>query len=151
MTGAAYVGWDGTYSFNVDGQRIPAERVAAFAYPTVQPSGLIEFNAAGSSTFSDPRYDVHFRMNRLAVAQEPVGLVTGTLALRGTGSTVRWKQTPRSSLTGTGASHSSPATTRTSRSDSTIVRSIPTCASSCRSWRRRTPRLPVARFVSTAS
>lgn len=84
VTGAAYVGWDGTYSFNVDGQRIPAERVAAFAYPTVQPSGLIEFNAAGSSTFSDPRYDVHFRMNRLAVAQEPVGLVTGTLALRGT-------------------------------------------------------------------
>lgn len=84
VTGAAYVGWDGTYSFNVDGRGIPAERVAAFEYPTVQPSGLIEFTAAGSSTFEYPRYDVRFRMNRLAVAQEPVGLVTGTLALRGT-------------------------------------------------------------------
>ena len=84
VTGAAYVGWDGTYSFNVDGRRIPAERVAAFAFPKVQPSGLIEFTAAGSSTFADPRYDVRFRMNNLSVAQEPVGLVTGTLALRGT-------------------------------------------------------------------
>ncbi len=84
VTGAAYVGWDGTYSFDVDGRRIPAERIAAFAYPTAQPSGLIDFTAAGSSTFDDPRYDVRFRMNSLAVGQESVGLVTGTLALRGT-------------------------------------------------------------------
>jgi hypothetical protein len=84
VTGAAYVGWDGTYSFNADGRRIPAERVAAFAYPQVQPAGLIDFTAGGSSTFANPRYDVRFRMNNFAVAQEPVGLVTGTLALRGT-------------------------------------------------------------------
>lgn len=84
ITGAAYVGWDGTYSFNVDGRRIPAERIAAFESPRAQPSGLIDFNATGSSTFDDPRYDVRFRMNNLAVAQEPVGLVTGTLGLRGT-------------------------------------------------------------------
>ncbi len=84
ITGAAYVGWDGTYSFGVDGRRIPAERVAAFEYPTVQPSGLIDFTASGSSTFAEPRYDVRFRMNSLTLAQEPVGLVTGTLGLRGT-------------------------------------------------------------------
>jgi hypothetical protein len=84
ISGAAYVGWDGTYSFNVDGRRIPAERVAAFAYPRAQPSGLIDFTATGSSTFVDPRYDVRFRINSLSVAQEPVGLVTGTLGLRGT-------------------------------------------------------------------
>lgn len=83
VTGAAYVGWDGTYSFAVDGQRIAAERVAALAYAQVQPSGLIDFSAAGSSTFDAPRYDVRFRINNLSVAQEPVGLVTGTLALRG--------------------------------------------------------------------
>jgi hypothetical protein len=83
MTGAAFVGWDGTYSFNVDGRRIPAEHVNAFAFPRAQPSGLIEFSAAGSSTFDDPRYDVRFRTGELFVAQEPVGLVTGTLALRG--------------------------------------------------------------------
>ncbi|MGE3955867.1 MAG: translocation/assembly module TamB domain-containing protein [Vicinamibacterales bacterium] len=84
VTGAAYVGWDGTYSFNADGRRIPAERVALLAYPTLQPSGVIEFTATGSSTFEFPRYDVRFRINNFAVAQEPVGLVTGTLGLRGT-------------------------------------------------------------------
>jgi hypothetical protein len=83
VTGAAFVGWDGTYSFNVDGRRIPAESIAAFEYPTVQPAGLIDFAAAGSSTFADPRYDVRFQMSALTVAREPVGLVTGTLTLRG--------------------------------------------------------------------
>ena len=39
MTGAAFVGWDSTYSFNADGRRIPVERIAAFAYPALQPSG----------------------------------------------------------------------------------------------------------------
>ncbi len=84
VTAAAYVGWDGTYSFNADGRRIPAERVALLAYPQVQPSGLIEFTAVGSGNFEFPRYDARFRMNNFAVAQEPVGLVTGTLGLRGT-------------------------------------------------------------------
>jgi hypothetical protein len=84
MTGAAYVGWDGTYSFNVDGRGIPAQSIAAFAYPRAQPSGLIDFTAGGSSTFAEPRYDVRFRTNALSIANEPVGLVTGTLALRGT-------------------------------------------------------------------
>jgi hypothetical protein len=83
ITGAAFVGWDGTYSFNADGRRIPAEAVAAFAFPQAQPSGIIEFTAAGSSTFENPRYDVRFRINELSVGKEPVGLVTGTLALRG--------------------------------------------------------------------
>ena len=83
VTGAAFVGWDGTYSFNADGRRIPAESVAAFAFPKAPPTGTIEFTAAGSSTFENPRYDVRFRINELSVGKEPVGLVTGTLALRG--------------------------------------------------------------------
>ena len=83
VTGAAFVGWDGTYSFNVDGRRIPVERVAAFSFPQAQPSGLLEFSASGSATFDNPRYDVRYRVNELYVAQEPVGLVSGTLALRG--------------------------------------------------------------------
>ena len=83
ITGAAFVGWDGTYSFNADGRRIPAESVAAFAFPQAPPAGVIEFTATGSSTFENPRYDVRFRINELSVGKEPVGLVTGTLALRG--------------------------------------------------------------------
>jgi translocation and assembly module TamB len=103
VTGAAFVGWDGTYSFNADGRRIPVERTAAFAYPRAQPSGLIEFSAAGSSTFENPRYDVRFRISDLYVAQEPVGLVTGTLALRG--KEVNGEidvSSPRLAVTGTG-------------------------------------------------
>jgi TamB, inner membrane protein subunit of TAM complex len=103
VTAAAFVGWDGTYSFNADGRRIPLERTNAFAFPRAQPSGLIEFSAAGSSTFSDPRYDVRFRLNDVFVVQEPVGQVTGTLALRGQEISGEFEvASPRLALTGTG-------------------------------------------------
>ena len=103
VTATAYVGWDGTYSFNADGRRIPAERVAMLEYPTVQPSGLIDFTAAGNGIFDVPRYDVRFRMNNLAVAQEPVGLLTGTMALRGTDVNVELEaSSEKLALTGTG-------------------------------------------------
>ena len=83
LTGAAYVGWDATYSFNADARRIPVDRVAALELPQIQPTGSIEFTAGGSGTFEDPRYDVRFRISDLAVKNERVGHVTGTLALRG--------------------------------------------------------------------
>ncbi len=103
VTATAYVGWDGTYSFNADGRRIPAERVTMLEYPTVQPSGLIDFTAAGNGIFDFPRYDVRFRMNNLAVAQEPVGLLTGTMALRGTDVNVELEaSSEKLALTGTG-------------------------------------------------
>lgn len=84
VTGAAYVGWDGTYSFNADGRRLPVSSVALLAYPKLAPTGQIEFTAVGSGAFEFPRYDVRYRINDFAVAGEPVGLVTGTLGLRGT-------------------------------------------------------------------
>ena len=103
VTAAAFVGWDGTYSFSADGRRIPVERVAAFAFPRAQPSGLIDFTASGSATFEDPRYDVRFRLNDLYVGQEPVGLVTGTLALRGVEVNGELDvSSPRLAVTGTG-------------------------------------------------
>jgi hypothetical protein len=103
VTGAAFVGWDSTYSFNADGQRIPVEKIAAFAYPRAPLSGLAAFTATGSGTFDAPRYDVKFRVSDLFIAEEGVGQVTGSLALRG-------KQlsgdvdaaSPRLALTGTG-------------------------------------------------
>jgi translocation and assembly module TamB len=103
ITGAAFVGWDGTYSFNVDGRRLPVERTALFAYPRAQPSGMIEFSASGSSTFADPRYSVRYRINDMFVDQEPVGLVTGTLALRGRDLTGELDiASPRLAVTGNG-------------------------------------------------
>src|SRR6185503_7119582 len=79
---AAFVGWDSTYSFNADGRRIPVEKIAAFSYPRAPLSGVAELTAGGSGTFDAPRYDVRYRLNNVAVGEEPIGQVTGTLALR---------------------------------------------------------------------
>jgi hypothetical protein len=103
ITGAAFVGWDGTYSFNADGRRIPVERVAAFSYPQIQPSGVIEFSAGGTGTFEAPRYDVRFRINDLFAREEVVGQVSGTLALRGRELSGEVDvASPRLAVTGTG-------------------------------------------------
>ena len=67
MTGAAYVGWDGTYSFNVTGRRIPVETLNALNYPEVQLSGLLDFTASGSGLFESPRYDVRLSVGDLYV------------------------------------------------------------------------------------
>src|SRR5262249_31007941 len=58
VTGAAYVGWDATYSFNADGRRIPMDRVAFVQYPGASLSGQAEFTAAGNGTFEVPRNDI---------------------------------------------------------------------------------------------
>jgi translocation-and-assembly-module (TAM) inner membrane subunit TamB-like protein len=103
MTGAAYVGWDSTYSFNADARRFPVERLEAFNYPQIRPSGVIDFTAAGSGTFSAPRYDVRFRVSDVFVKDQSVGQVTGTLALRGNELTGEVDAaSPRLAVTGTG-------------------------------------------------
>ena len=40
MTGAAWVGWDGNYSFNADGRRIPVESLKLVEFPKAPLSGL---------------------------------------------------------------------------------------------------------------
>src|SRR5207247_3296311 len=83
VTGAAFVGWDGTYSFNADGRRIPLERISAISFPQAPLSGLGEFTAGGSGTFDQPRYEVKFRASSVVVADEGIGQVTGSLAVTG--------------------------------------------------------------------
>jgi len=103
ITGAAFVGWDSTYSFNADGRRIPVERIAAFSYPRAPLSGLTEFSAGGSGTFDQPRYDVKFRVDDLFVAEEGVGQVIGSFVVRGrelSGEVAA--ASPRLAITGTG-------------------------------------------------
>jgi hypothetical protein len=103
LTGAAYVGWDGTYSFNTDARRIPIEQVAALNYPSAPLAGTVQFTAAGSGTFEAPRYDVRFRIANLSVSSETVGQVTGTLAIRGQELTGDIDlASPRLAVTGTG-------------------------------------------------
>jgi hypothetical protein len=103
LKGAAYVGWDGTYAFNADGTRVPVDRMAFLQYPGTAVGGLAEFTATGSGTFDVPRNDVRFRVSDFAVAQEPVGQVNGTLAMRGTELSGEIDAaSPRLAVTGTG-------------------------------------------------
>ncbi len=103
VTGAAYIGWDATYSFNARGQRIPVERLAFVTFPRAPLSGLAEFTATGSGTFASPRNDFKYRVDDLFIGEEGVGAVNGTLALRGaelSGSIDA--ASPRMALTGSG-------------------------------------------------
>ncbi len=103
VTGAAFVSWDGTYSFDANGVRIPVDQIKVLQFPQASLSGLAEFTAGGSGSFSTPRYDVRFRVNDLFVAEEGVGEVTGTLALRGQDLSGEINAaSPRMALTGTG-------------------------------------------------
>jgi hypothetical protein len=103
MTGAAYIGWDSTYSFNAEAHSIPVDRVEAFNYPQIRPSGVIDFTASGSGTFSVPRYDVKFRLSDLFVKEMSIGQVTGTLALRGNDLSGEVDAaSPQLAITGTG-------------------------------------------------
>ena len=82
MTGAAYVGWEGSYSFNVSGRDIPVETVNALKYPQMQPSGQLDFTASGSGLFESPRYDVRLGVEDLYIRDEGVGAVTMRLGVR---------------------------------------------------------------------
>jgi hypothetical protein len=79
-TGAAYVGWDGTYQFNLDAQRIPIESLAVAQSETIPPlSGFIDFTAGGSGTFDSPKYEVHGAIRDLFVGDEGIGTITGDI------------------------------------------------------------------------
>jgi len=103
VTGAAYVAWNGTYSFNVSGRRIPVETVVSVNYPEAPLSGTMEFTASGSGTFEEPRYDVRFGVSDLYVRDEGIGEVTGRLAVRDTTLTMELEAaSPRLAVSATG-------------------------------------------------
>jgi hypothetical protein len=103
ITGAAFVGWDGTYSFNATGQRLSVESLAFAANPQLPLSGQLEFTASGSGEFESPRYDVRLGVSDLFVADEGIGEVTGRLTVRNTTLTVEVDAaSPRLSVSGTG-------------------------------------------------
>ena len=75
VTGAAYVGWDGRYSFGVDGDRVPLESLASIKYGKTEWSGLMHFSAHGASTFADPRYHVTMSSDDVFLGEEGIGTV----------------------------------------------------------------------------
>ena len=82
MTGAAYVGWEGTYSFNFSGRRVPVESVRAMTFPQAPLTGQLDFTAAGSGLFESPQYNVRMSVSDLFVKDEGIGEVTARLTIR---------------------------------------------------------------------
>ena len=103
VTGAAFIGWDSTYSFNASGRRIPVDKLASLTFPRAPLSGLADVTATGSGTFESPRNDFKISVSDLFVGEEGVGLVSGNLALRGAELSGDINAaSPRMALTGSG-------------------------------------------------
>jgi hypothetical protein len=112
VTGAAYVDWQGHYSFNADGRRIPVEKIDAMNYPSMPLFGVLTFAASGSGTFEAPRYDVKGRVDDLFIVDEGIGQVTGQLTVRGDLLTIDQLEaaSPRLAISGAGKINLSGAT-----------------------------------------
>ena len=84
ITGAAYVGWDGAYSFNADGRRLAVDTLDLTYFPALPAlTGFADVSAAGSGTFDEPRYDVKVSVFDLFIGDEGIGEMTAQVALRG--------------------------------------------------------------------
>jgi hypothetical protein len=88
-TGAAFVGFDGTYAFNFEARDIAIDSVSAASQSTLPLSGLIDVTAAGSGNFDKPRYEARVTIRDLFVADEGVGRVFGELAIDGEALTLK--------------------------------------------------------------
>ena len=83
LTGAAWVAWDGNYSFDATGSKIPVESLVTLSFPRAPLSGILNFTASGTGTFDSPRYDVKLGIADLFAGEEGIGQVSGRLSLRG--------------------------------------------------------------------
>ncbi len=103
LTGAAFVGWDGTYSFDATGQRIPVESLVTLSFPRAPLSGRLDFTATGTGTFDSPRYDVRLQVADLFAGDEGIGQLRGRLSMRNDMLTMELDaESPRLSVTGSG-------------------------------------------------
>ena len=102
--GAAYVGLNGTYSFNLVGRGVPVERLVltrAGSGPSL--TGRVDFTAGGSGTFERPRYDVRLTVSDLFVGDEGIGQVAGELNINDDMMTVKLEAaSPRLAVSGFG-------------------------------------------------
>ena len=80
-TGAAFIAWDGSYSFNLDGRGIPIEEIEVVRATTLPLSGFVDFTSSGSGLFETPRYDVRGTIRDFFVADEGIGEVILELSI----------------------------------------------------------------------
>ena len=102
--GAAFVGWNGTYSFNADGRRIPMEDVDGRAVSRCRRSPACSISrptAPARSTCRGTRFRAQIR--DLFLKDEGIGDVTGRLEVRGDVMTMELEAaSPRLAVSGTG-------------------------------------------------
>ena len=82
ITGAAYVGWDGRYSFDANGEHIALGTLSMMQYGKVKWSGQMRFSASGASTFQNPHYAVQLGADDVLVADQRIGAVVIRLDVR---------------------------------------------------------------------
>ena len=81
--GAAFIGWDGSYSFNLDARDVGVETVALIPELPESLSGTLGFTASGVGQFDNPRYEIRrLTVVDLFIGDEEVGQVTGRLDVR---------------------------------------------------------------------
>lgn len=105
VRGAAFSDWHtSTYSFNVDGQRIPVESLDTWRFPQAPLTGMLQFTANGTGSTLDPTYEARGSIADLYAGDEGVGQVSSRL--RYVHETVIIEQleaaSPRLSVSGSG-------------------------------------------------
>jgi len=103
-SGAAWVGLNGTYSFNLDGRGIPVGSLALMTSSATPPlSGRLDFTAGGSGTFERPRYDVRAAISDFFVGDEGIGQVSGEMNINADLLTLKLEAaSPRLAVSGAG-------------------------------------------------
>ena len=104
ITGQALLGWDGTYSFGVNGDRIGIDTLDLVKFPLAPLTGSLRFAAKGSGTFDSPSYTFDGFIADLYAGDEGIGQVRGRLVVRNKLLTIEQLtvQDPRLSLSGGG-------------------------------------------------
>lgn len=83
VTGAAFIGWDGSYSFNAAGRGIAVASLDAARVERVPLGGRLRFTVDGVGAFVDPRYEVRGAVRDLTIGGEVVGHLSGRIDVRG--------------------------------------------------------------------
>jgi hypothetical protein len=82
LRGAAIIGWDNTYSFDVDGERIPVESLDTLRLERAPLSGVMRFTATGAGSFDNPTYTFSPDIPDLFAGDEFIGHVSSRLIVR---------------------------------------------------------------------
>ena len=85
VRGDVRVGWDGTYTFDVDnfdGAALPIESLDAFRIPQAPMSGGLRFEAEGSGEFQNPSYSFKGSSEDFFIADQGIGYIGAELIVR---------------------------------------------------------------------